>query len=187
MYTEKQTGVWSQKRPEAGMEELAYIQYHNSGPSLRLEPSIFFPSMQTQTGFHIILYIPRVFLRLKKDLRVTYINASWSLRVCFNGQPGGTRRSWNPTHLTPTLEKAKACAGSISWVTLSDPMSKTFKRRMKSCQWSEAVSHSEECISWEWRWTQTRNFRLYVGIFQMVGWWFLRSMGNLGLERWLSS
>lgn len=64
-----------------------------------------------------------------------------------NGQPGGTRRNWNPTHLIPTLETAEACTGSISWVTLSDPMSKTL--RVKSCQRSEAMSCSEEHISWE--------------------------------------
>lgn len=157
----EQTRVWSQEKPEIGIGGLAYIQYPNSGPRLRLKPSIFFPSYlfspkQVSTLSFISL---GVVLRLKKDLRESCINASWSLKFCFKWTASGNKKRLEPNTSDDNFGKSRSMCGSISWVKLFDPMSKIFERRMKSCQWPGAVNHSEEYISWEWRWTQIRNLK----------------------------
>lgn len=56
---------------------------------------------------HYPLY-PWVFLGLKKDLRVTYINASWSLRVCFKWTAWGDKKKLEPNTSDTNFGKSKS-------------------------------------------------------------------------------
>lgn len=67
-----------------GIRESVCVLAPNFGSSLSLRASSYFFYLFTQTkmGFHITLYVPGVFLRLKKDLRDSCRNACCIFTFC---------------------------------------------------------------------------------------------------------
>lgn len=109
MYTEEQTRVWSQRRPETGMRGLAYIQYHNSSPSLRLEPSIFFPSSYADPNRfpHYPLY-PRGASEAKERSERKLYQCQLKSQFCFKWTAWGDKKKLEPHTSDINFGKSKS-------------------------------------------------------------------------------
>lgn len=158
-------------------------------PVLRLEPSIFvsFWLCRPNRFPHYPLY-PRGISEAKERSERKLYQCQLKSQVLFQmdslgGQEeAGTQRIWyqlwkQQKHVQGQFHGSRSLIQWVKhlrgeWKAVSDQRQWVV---LKSASPGNEDGHRPE------------NLRPYVGIFWMVGWWFLRAMGNVGLQRWLSS
>lgn len=187
LYTEEQNRVWRQKRLETGIGELAYIQLHNSGLETWAKYIFSFWLCRPNRFPHYPLYPQGISEAKERSERKPY-QCQLKSQVLFQMDSlGGQEKVGTQCIWYQRWKKQKHVQGQ-------------FHGSRSLIQWVKHLRGDWKAVSHQRQWVvpksasprnedghRPENFRLYVGIFWMVGWWFLRAMGNVGLERWLSS